>query len=241
MAYLAPFLWHPAPHSRRPQWGASLALVALLGCTADPSDASDGDETTGEDASTSGTETATATETGNTETGDGIAILDVNILQPEDCGLSAIIEVETSEASAVEVTTISKDGLDMTVPQSNDGTSHRIILAGLHASQDYELTITATSTDTGESVSETSPITTGPLPADTEVAEPPMAAGEVDLTSFGALFHGPVVRQDTDPLAGGHHPRSVVGRSAQDRDPRTIRLPLERHHQTSGLRDGARL
>lgn len=205
MAYLAPFLWHPAPRSRRPQWCASLTVFALLGCTADPAGTSDGDETTGEDASTSGTDTGTATatetgETGNTETGDGIAILDVNILQPEDCGLSAIIEVETSEASAVEVTTISKDGLNMAAPQSTGGTSHRIILAGLHASQNYDITITATSNDTGESVSETSPITTGPLPVDTEVADPPVAAGEVDLTSFGALFHGPVVRQDTDPL-----------------------------------------
>ena len=149
MAYLAPFLWHPAPRSRRPQWCASLTVFALLGCTANPAGTSDGDETTGEDASTSGTDTGTATatetgETGNTETGDGIAILDVNILQPEDCGLSAIIEVETSEASAVEVTTISKDGLNMAAPQSTGGTSHRIILAGLHASQNYDITITAT-------------------------------------------------------------------------------------------------
>ncbi len=187
------------------RWGGVLTTATLLGCGGGASGADDGADTSDPTAtSDAGTDDSTddgtdSAETGATDAGGDIEILDVNIIQPEDCGLSVIMEVETSGAATVAVTTISKHGLSMAAPSSEEGTSHRIILAGLHASQEYDLTVTATSATTGIEVSETLPISTEALPVDTQMASLTSTPGGADLTTFGAILHGPVSRKDADP------------------------------------------
>ncbi|MGB1698870.1 MAG: aryl-sulfate sulfotransferase, partial [Nannocystaceae bacterium] len=191
-------------------YGAALALSALLGCTSNPDgDESDGttggeDTSGGVDTTDSGTEDSDTsdgsdTSTGGTESGDRISILDLTVIQPEDCGLSVILEVETSLDSMVEVTTTTKDGLELAAAPSLDGTSHRIILAGLHALNDYELTIKATSNADGSSISESELISTGALPTEIQTPSLPATNNGLDPATFGSVVHAPVARSDSDP------------------------------------------
>ena len=170
---------------------ASLTLTVPLliaGCTRTSADTSDAGETGAEDS-----DSADGSSGSGEDSGDGPAITSATVSIPDNCGLTAVVEVVTDVDADVRVEFEDSNGLDVTTASSS-GTDHRVFVTGLHAEQSYNLAVVATAPDTGATSSEVVAVSTGPLPADTPTPVVSQSDPDLALDTFGHTLVGPVLR-----------------------------------------------